>query len=253
MNVLIVEDEAHTSDLLKEIIEEREEFGVVNTLDSVSDAVKYLSKFQQQIDLIFLDIQLSDGISFDIFKNVDIHIPIVFCTAYDQYTLQAIKNNGIDYILKPFDEKEVHKALEKYRRLAEVLGKKSNLPVTFQAPEPTSYQESFLVQLKEKTLVIETSQTAVFCVEHETVYLYTAKNERFPLFKNMDYIETSLPPNKFFRISRQMIINRENIISMEPFFNRKVILNLKISPKEKPIVSRLKVSLFKEWLERSGN
>lgn len=104
MNVLIVEDEAHTAALLQEIIEQDGQFMVVKHLESIVDTVDYLSKHQQNLDLLFFDIELADGQSFEIFKHVDITTPVIFCTAYDEFTLQAIKNNGIDYILKPFKE-----------------------------------------------------------------------------------------------------------------------------------------------------
>ena len=117
MNVLIVEDESHTASLLQEIIEQDPDFIVLEKQESVLDTVEYLSKYQKNIDLLFFDIQLADGKSFEIFKHVDVVKPIVFCTAYDEYTLQAIKNNGIDYVLKPFKEEEIHAALQKYKRL----------------------------------------------------------------------------------------------------------------------------------------
>ena len=96
MNVLIVEDESHTAALLKEIIEQDHNFMVIEKLESVEEAVNYLSKYQQNLDLLFFDIQLADGKSFEIFKHIDVVVPVIFCTAYDEYTLQAIKNNGID-------------------------------------------------------------------------------------------------------------------------------------------------------------
>lgn len=121
MNVLIVEDEPHTAKLLKELIEQDEDFLVTERLETVAEAVAYLGKHQQKLDLLFLDIQLADGHSFEIFKHVDVTIPVVFCTAYDEYTMQAIKSNGIDYILKPFKEDEIHNALKST----------SNLPIHF--------------------------------------------------------------------------------------------------------------------------
>lgn len=117
MNVLIIEDELHTAALLREIIEQDGDFIVIKTLESITDAVQYLSKYQQNLDLLFFDIELADGQSFEIFKHIDITVPVVFCTVYDEYTLEAIKNNGIDYILKPFKESEIQNALSKYKRL----------------------------------------------------------------------------------------------------------------------------------------
>lgn len=252
MNILIVEDEAHTARFLKEVIEQEDDFIVVSMLDSIAASVAYLSRHQKNIDLLFLDIQLSDGSSFEIFKHIDVAVPVIFCTAYDEYTLQAIKNNGIDYILKPFEEVAVHDALKKYKRLVSTLQSRHFSMPVLPGSQAIANQESFLTQLREKTIVIETGNIALFAIEHETVFIYTFRGEKHPLFKGMDYIESVLNPVQFFRISRQMLVNRDAIISMEPYFNRKVIVQLKVNPEEKAIVSRLKVAPFKGWLEK-GN
>lgn len=249
MNVLIIEDEPHTAALLKEIIETESAFIVVKILDSVVDAVSYLARHQQHIDVIFMDIQLTDGYSFDIFQNVDISVPVVFCTAYDDYILKAIQNNGIDYILKPFEDEAILHALHKYQKLADAIRSKSATQFQLPKNDKTQYQQSFLAQQREKSIVVPINEIALFSLETETVHLYTFKGERFPVYKNMDYIESAVDPGQFFRINRQTIVNRNNVLSIEPFFNRKVYLHLRIQPEEKPVVSRLKVTPFKDWLE----
>jgi DNA-binding LytR/AlgR family response regulator len=250
MNVLIVEDEAHTASLLQEIIEQDSDFIVTEKLESVADSVQYLGKYQKNLDLLFFDIQLADGKSFEIFKHVDVTVPIVFCTAYDEYTLQAIKSNGIDYVLKPFKEEEIHNALQKYKKLTANLQAKNRPPVVFQGDSSKQYQQSFLTQSREKSIVQKIENIALFYVEFETVYLYTFSGEKFPMFKKLDYIESVCDPEVFFRINRQMLVNREAIVSFEPYFNRKIILQLNIKLDDKPIVSRLKVTPFKDWLEK---
>ena len=250
MNVLIVEDEAHTAALLQEIIEQDNDFIVLDKLESIVETVQYLSKYQQNLDLLFFDIQLADGQSFEIFKHIDVSVPVIFCTAYDEYTLQAIKNNGIDYLLKPFKEKEIHEALQKYKRLLSNLNSKNQPPIQFPTSEQQQYQKSFLTQFREKTVIKRVEEIAMFNVENEMVYLYTFKGEKFQLFKKLEYLESVCDPGLFYRINRQMLINREAILSFEPYFNRKIILQLNIKIKDKPIVSRLKVSPFKSWLEQ---
>lgn len=249
MNVLIVEDEAHTASLLQELIEQDGDFLVTQKLESVVEAVEYLSKYQRNLDLLFFDIQLADGHSFEIFKHVDVLVPVVFCTAYDEYTLQAIKNNGIDYLLKPFKDEEIHAALAKYKRMRANLQAKQ--PAPFQPPgeRAKAYQQHFLTQFREKSVVKRVEEVALFLVEFENVYLYTFSGEKLPLFKKLEYIESVCDPQQFFRINRQMLVNREAILSFEPYFNRKIILNLRIQLDKQAIVSRLKVSPFKEWLE----
>ncbi|PZP44265.1 MAG: DNA-binding response regulator, partial [Pseudopedobacter saltans] len=192
MNVLIIEDEQPTAALLKEIVETEPDFLVVKTLDSIVDAVSYLARHQQNMDVIFMDIQLTDGYSFEIFKNVDIYIPVIFCTAYDDFTLKAIQNNGIDYILKPFEDEAIVQALHKYQKMVDSIRRKNVLQFQLPVTEKTQYQKSFLVQQKEKSIVVPTDQIALFSLEMETVYLYTFKGERFPVYKNMDYIESAI-------------------------------------------------------------
>ena len=250
MNVLIVEDESQTAALLKEIIEEDKDFMVVARLESVAEAVHYLSRHQHNLDLLFFDIQLADGQSFEIFRHIDVVVPIVFCTAYDEFALKAIKNNGIDYILKPFKEKEIHNALQKYKKLIDKLSPGKAAPLQFQTEQTKPYQQSFISQRREKSIVIGIEEVAMFLVENQTVYLYTLSGEKFPLFKKMEYIESVCDPNTFFRINRQMLVNRMAIHSFEPYFNRKIALQLTIKLQDRVVVSRLKVGAFKEWLER---
>ena len=249
MKVLIVEDEMHTASLLKEIIEQDPEFTVLDALESVSETVQYLSKHQQNIDLLFLDIQLADGMSFELFRHIDVVVPVIFCTAYDHYSMEAIKNNGIDYVLKPFKEEEIHKALQQYKRLQANFQAPPPDPIQILEDQPKAYQRSFLSQFREKSVVKRIEEIALFMVSNETVYLHTFDGGRFPVFKKMEYLESVCDPDQFYRINRQMLISRKAIVSFEPYLNRKIILELKIPLEEKAIVSRLKVSPFRSWLE----
>ena len=248
MNVLIIEDESHTASLLQEIIEQDDDFMVTEKLESVEEAVQYLHKYQNNLDLLFFDIQLADGKSFEIFKHIDVVTPVVFCTAYDEYTLEAIKNNGIDYILKPFKEEDVHDALKKYKKFLSNFQEKHVTPINFQSDQPKAFQQSFLTQFRGKSLIKRVDEIALFHVENEMVYLYTFSGQKYPIFKKMEYVESVCDPDQFFRINRQMLVNRSSIISFEPYFNRKIILHLNVKMDDKAIVSRLKVPVFKEWL-----
>ena len=247
MNILIVEDELHTANLLKGIIEESGDFLVVRIVESIVDAVDYLVKHQQNLHLLFFDIELSDGLSFEIFNHVDIITPVVFCTAYDDYTMKAIKNNGIDYILKPFKNEEINSALEKYKTLQADLISKTM--VDFNRPS-LSFQQNFLSQIKDKTIVFKADEIACFSIQNEVTYLHLFNGKKSPVFKKIEYIESVCDPKQFFRINRQMLVNRAAITSYQPYFNRKIILDISTKVEEKPIVSRLKVSEFKKWLEQ---
>ncbi|MGE4513599.1 MAG: LytR/AlgR family response regulator transcription factor, partial [Chryseobacterium sp.] len=162
MNVLLVEDEHHTARMLQEIIEKDKDFIVLRTLDSIAETVSYLAKYGQNIDLIFLDIHLSDGHSFEIFRHIDVSIPVIFCTAYDEYALKAIRNNGIEYILKPFEDEEVLNALHKFRQLAERFKRQLNFEFPGEKSKNHVYQESFLAQQKDRTIVVFTENIAMF-------------------------------------------------------------------------------------------
>lgn len=253
MNVFIVEDEKHTADLLIEVIEQDSDFLVTKVASSITEAVHYLGKHQRKLDLLFLDIHLADGHSFEIFKHIDIYIPVIFCTAYDEYSLQAIKNNGINYILKPFKEEDIHDALTRFKKLVGTIQDK-NLQILANTTIPTTtYQESFLAQLREKSIVIYTDDIAIFTIENETVYLHTFQGKRYPLFKNLEYIESVCSPNQFFRVNRQMLVNRKAVISIESYFGRKLAVSLNIKLPNTVVVSRLKVSDFKAWLEKGNS
>ncbi|MEL6135038.1 MAG: LytTR family DNA-binding domain-containing protein, partial [Bacteroidota bacterium] len=138
----------------------------------------------------------------------------------------------------------------KYKRLLSNLQTKANPPFYMNPTGNQSYQKRFLTRFREKTIVKRIEETALFSVENETVYLYTFEGKRYPLFKKLEYIESVCDPNQFFRINRQMLVNLQAIVSFEPYFSRKIILELSITTEQPPIVSRMKVTSFKEWLEK---
>lgn len=248
MNVVIVEDELHTARLLREIIESNEGFRVIQHLETITEAVSYLAHNSSNIDLLFFDIQLADGKSFEIFKHVDIAIPVIFCTAYDEFGLQAIQNNGINYILKPFRKEEVALALEKYRKLFLQAHNREILQIKEESP--SAWQQNFLTQHRGRTVIKSVEEIAAFSIEFETVYLYTFKNEKLPVYKNLDYIHSVCNPGIFFRINRKMLINKKAVKAFETLESRKVALQLSIATEYGVIVSRLKVPAFKNWLQQ---
>jgi DNA-binding LytR/AlgR family response regulator len=249
MNILIIEDENKTAQLLKEMIEEHADYLVVNTCQSISGAVTYLKKNQEKLDLLFMDIQLSDGESFEIFNHIEVTKPVIFCTAFDEFMLKAFKNKGIDYILKPFKQGDVDTALEKVNFIKHNFTK-NIAPKLDIISKSLTYQTSFIVQQKEKMIPLSVGDIAFIFIEFEIVYALTFDNKKSAIFKTLDEIENLLNPTKFFRINRQMVVNRTAIKNIVPYFNRKLIVNLSVSNKEKAIVSRLKVSPFKVWLEK---
>jgi DNA-binding LytR/AlgR family response regulator len=254
MNVLIVEDERKTAELLKELIESKSDYIVVSIQDSIESTVSYLNKNLEKIDLLFLDIQLADGQSFEIFNHIQINIPIIFCTAYDEYVMQAFKNNGIDYILKPFQDDDIFDSLEKIKNLKESLTKDSmsdieKIKSMFQNKK--EYQKSLIVHVGDKMIPISIDSIMLFHLENESIRIYCSDKKKYFIFKKMDEIQSVLDENLFFRINRQMIINRNAVKEIEPYFNRKVIIHTIIPISDKAIVSRLKVTPFLNWLEKT--
>lgn len=250
MNVLIIEDENKTAQLLKEMIEEHTNFLVVHICQSIASSVAYLKKNQAKLDLLFMDVQLSDGESFEIFNQTEVNKPVIFCTAFNDYLLKAFKNKGIDYILKPFQQKDIDNALKKIDFIKIAFSPNMDQQLReIQAKSPT-YQTSFIVQQREKMIPLSVASIALIYIDFDVVYAHTFENTISAIFRTLDEVENVVNPQDFFRINRQMIVNRKAIKELAPYFNRKIIVNLTVNNKNKAIVSRLKVSPFKGWLEK---
>lgn len=250
MNVLVIEDENKTAQLLKEMIENHTDYLVVNICQSIANSVLYLKKNQKKLDLIFMDIQLSDGESLEIFNLIEVEKPVIFCTAFNDYLLKAFKNRGIYYILKPFLQKDVDDALSKVDFIKSAFTRNIDTKLKEIQQKP-AFHTSFIVQLKGKMIPLAVDLIAHIFIEYDVVYALTFDNKKSPIFKSLDEIESIINSKDFFRINRQMIVNRNAIKDIVPYFNRKVIVNLTVQNKNKAIVSRLKVSPFKNWLEKA--
>jgi DNA-binding LytR/AlgR family response regulator len=253
MKILILEDEPHTAKALSEIIVQvRPDSVVPEILESIEQSVKYLSNENNLPELIFADIQLADGLSFEIFSKVQLKCPIIFCTAYDHYTLQAFKTNGIEYILKPVKVEDVELAFTKYETLKESLKPDTEivnlLKKTFH--QKKDYKSSILVHFKESFIPIAVDKIAFLVVDNEIIYIHTFKNQRYPVFKSMIEIESSVDPSLFFRINRQILLNKNAIKEIQPYFERRVVIKTDLRIKEQLIVSRLKVTEFMNWVEQ---
>ncbi len=252
MKILIVEDEQITALMLKEFIEWHPTYKVVSICDSIEATVRYLRQHQQDLDVVFMDIELSDGQCFDIFDKVAVNLPVVFCTSSDEYTLKAFKNHGIDFIVKPFSATDIRQTIAKVEAL------KGNFAAqTLDTPNikadltpKATYQTSFLIRFREKIYPVAVADIAFVYLENETVYLHNFKGEKHPIFKTLDEIEATISPNQFYRVSRQMLINRKAIKEIEPYFNQRLVVHLTVPTPEKPLVSRLKVTPFLSWIEK---
>ena len=252
MNIVIIEDEKITADeLVGTITSVESDAKIVAILGSVKTAVSYFQN-NAMPDLIFSDVQLGDGLSFEIFKASKISAPVIFCTAYDEYALKAFKTNGIDYILKPSTAQTVADALAKYRSLRQTFsdGKDQYKAViealiNREAPKSTS----ILVYQKDKILPLKLEIIALFYIADEVTHLLTFDAKTYSVNKNMEQLE-QLSGNDFFRVNRQYLVNRKAVIDASRYFLRKLSVNISVPyNKEKILVSKEKIPQFLAWLE----
>jgi len=251
MKIVIIEDEKITADELASTITTLEPNATITAiLSSVKMGVTYFQK-NEAPDLIFSDVQLGDGLSFEIFKAVKISSPVIFCTAYDEYALNAFKTNSIDYILKPSTSQTIADALAKYRNLRQTfsggeLQYKAILDALMNRETPKS--ASVLVHHKDKILPVRLDDIALFYIENEVTHLLTFDTKTYFINKNLEELE-QLSGNNFFRVNRQYLINRKAVIDASHYFSRKLSINISVPYKEKIMVSKEKTPQFLNWLE----
>lgn len=252
MNIVIIEDEKLTAEDLADMLLKLEpDARIISCLTSVKEAIAYFENHASP-DLIFSDIQLGDGLSFDIFKAADISAPIIFCTAYDEYALNAFRTNGIDYILKPFTSDSIAMALKKYHHLRKEF---SAAPVSYEAifdlfvnkvPQRAS---SILVSHKDRIIPVKMDDIALFHIDYEETRLITFELKSYALNKNLEELE-KLSGESFFRVNRQFLLNRKAVKDAAHFFSRKLVINLSIPFKETITISKEKTPQFLDWLSR---
>ncbi len=254
MKIIIIEDEQLMADDLGDsIIKLVPEVQIVAKLGSVKEAVKWFEK-NAQPDMIFSDIQLGDGLSFEIFRWLSMTAPIVFCTAYDEYTLSAFKTNGIDYILKPFGEEELLKAFEKYRNLEKGFAHSTSISMERVLQlfnnRNSHAKASVLVYQRDKILPIQTENIALFYVENEIMHLITFDGLTYTVNKTLEELENMIIPH-FYRANRQYLVNRKAIKEVSQYFARKLSVTLTIPFKDKILVNKTKATDFLNWLSNN--
>lgn len=255
MNVLIIEDEIKTARELKTLVEQlRDNITVVDLLPSVKTSIQWFSQ-NNAPDLIFSDIQLADGLSFDIFKNIPVHTPVIFCTAFDEYAIRAFEANGIDYLLKPVDENRLMQALDKYEKLKGVFSSgKSDYDKKLESlltQLSNNYKTTLLIHFQEKIIPVKTADIAFIHYNNGIAAIYTNSTQKYIMTSTLDELETMLQPDLFFRANRQFIINRQAILNIEHYFSRRLVVRLNISTPENIIISKVRSAELLQWIERS--
>lgn len=248
MNILIIEDEIPAAKQLTKMVAKCEPSArVLDTLDSVEGAVRWLETFPAP-DLIFMDIQTADGLSFDIFSRCEVTAPVIFTTAFDQYAVQAFKVNAVDYLLKPIDPDDLKTALERHRdrRQAAPAVDLQQLARFFQPS--TSYKERFLVKNGQQLSFLVSQEIAFFLSSDGLTQAFTDSGKKYFIDNTLEELERLLDPRQFFRISRGMTVRLEAIRKIHPHLNGRLKLELQPSSGEEVFVSRERAGEFKTWL-----
>lgn len=250
MNIIIIEDEKPAARLLQRKVEKLG-FAVNQMLHSVEEAIHWFSN-NQHPDLIFLDIQLSDGLSFEIFEQIDIKSAIIFTTAYDEYALRAFKLNSIDYLLKPIDEDELETAILKFKNQFQ---KNTISTLDFEAikrmlvnPVQKEYKERFSVKVGNQIKVISIDEVECFYSENKGTYLHTLDNRDYLVDNSLEVVESELNPKDFFRINRKFIVPLKAIKEIQMHTNSRLKLILPTYKADEVIVARERVNEFKDWI-----
>ena len=249
IKILIIEDEEPAAErLAKMLLDIDPNIIVVGNTVSVKSSVKWF-KENPIPDLILMDINLSDGHSFDIFKEVEISAPIIFITAYDQYAIDAFKLNSIDYILKPIKKDELSNALEKFKRMGNIqVQHMTSLLNTIKSNQDKEFQKRIVIRYGDTIKMIEIADIAYFYTEEKINFLCTNGDTRMPIDQNLDELEEILDPKIYFRINRQFIINISAIEKMLTWSKSRVKIILKPASEHETIVSTERSSHFKDWL-----
>ncbi len=249
MKVLLIEDEIPAArQLSKLLLEQRPACQIVDTLDSVEGAVRWFRTFPTP-DLVFMDIQIADGLSFDIFKQANIKSPVIFTTAFDHYAVQAFKVNAIDYLLKPIDPEDLGRALNKLenQRSAAPVFEYEMLAHYF---KKEAYKERFLVKTGQQLAFVATTDIAFFRSADGLTQAFTFAGKKYFVENTLEELERTLNPRDYFRISRSMTLRIDAIAKILPHLNGRLKLETNPAAQEELFVSRERVAEFKAWLDK---
>jgi len=249
MKVLIIEDEQATAQRLGKLLQEIEPaIEVIEVLDSIDSCVKWF-KSNHHPDLIFQDIHLADGSSFEIFGQVEVKSPVIFVTAYDQYALQAFKVNSVDYLLKPVKKTDLIEALKKFHKYHELKKETTfDYSALAQLIKKENVQKRFLVRYGEKIKAVDIENIAYFFTQESNLFFKTFDNHQYPLEISLDKLEPMLDATQFYRINRQFIINYKAIKEMYSYSKSRVKIELNPPCEIETIASTERSGDFKQWL-----
>ncbi|WP_428666943.1 LytR/AlgR family response regulator transcription factor [Runella sp.] len=250
MKILILEDEPLAAKRIESLVKSLEpDAEILAKLESVRSAVKWFNE-NPQPDLILMDIQLADGLSFEIFQQADVSAPIIFTTAYDEYAIRAFKVNSVDYLLKPIEKEELEAALEKFK------SQKATMPqdrigkaLDALLSQKTEWKTRFLLKAGARFDIVEINDVAYLYAEDKVVFLVTKEQKKYYVDETLDELEQKLNPTHFFRINRKYLTQLSAIERIEPHFNGRLKIKLRHREDDDVYVSREKAEVFKKWLD----
>jgi DNA-binding LytR/AlgR family response regulator len=250
MKLLIIEDEPASAQRLKKLVMEIEpEFTVLEILDSISSSVEWF-RTHTEPDLILSDIHLADGLSFEIFSQVNVSCPVIFATAYDHYAIQAFKVNSIDYLLKPIKKEELADAIRKFKKIRPS-GPQFDLSQlsAILARPATEYLKRVVIRLGQQIRIVEIKDVAYFYIDEKIVFSVSFGKDRYPMDLSLDQLEKQLDPERFFRINRGFIISLESIETMITYSKARIKIKLKPPCELESITSTDRSAEFRDWLK----
>jgi DNA-binding LytR/AlgR family response regulator len=250
MNLLIIEDEPASALRLKKLAEEMEPgIAVLDILDSISTSVEWF-RTHTEPDLVLSDIHLADGLSFEIFKEVNISCPVIFTTAYDQYAIQAFKLNSIDYLLKPIKKTELAEAFRKFKKMQPAAARIDLSQLAAMLGKPgKEFLKRLMIRIGQQLKVVEIKDIAYFYIDEKIVFGVSFSKDRYPMDLSLDQLEKQLDPERFFRINRAFIISLESIETMITYSKARIKIRLKPPCELESITSTERSAEFRDWLK----
>jgi len=252
---LIVEDEPYAQNELKRLLKNSKfDIHVLDCIDSVEDCVNWL-KTNDDPELIFMDIQLSDGLSFDVFNKIKVTVPVIFTTAYDEYAIRAFKVNSVDYLLKPIKQDDLNNALDKFESISKKYGEATTTLNLNQVEQllnlnKQQYKSRFIAKIGDQIKHIDINDVAYFQAEDNEVMIITKSNSKYIIEYSLDQLGGLLDPGAFFRANRSFIVTVEAIEKINKYFNSRLHLELIPATEETVLISRVKVPDFLNWIDK---
>jgi DNA-binding LytR/AlgR family response regulator len=251
VNIAIIEDEEMAAERLQDLIHEIDaSIGIMARLSSVKESVQWFKTHHP--DLVFMDIKLSDGNSFEIFNKVQIDAPVIFTTAYDQYAIKAFKHNSVDYLLKPVRKDDLRQSLEKFKSLHTLEQIDLQAILNAMRARQPEYKQRFLIQIGDRLEKVEIRNIAYFYAMEKAVFCATQQKKTYTMDQSLDKLQELLDPEQFFRINRKMIIRYEAINGMVAYSRSRIKIELVPPPPRgiDPVVSVERSARFKEWIDK---